>query len=63
MSAIQHEAVTIVHAGLADVLDWLGETPIAPWEPRHAADWAVSEVRSLNPFDPIIRRDIYQVPN
>ena len=46
MNAVQHEAVSIVHAGLADILHWLGETPIAPWEPRHAAYWWRDELHT-----------------
>ena len=65
MNAARHEALTIVHAGLADVLDWLGETPVEPWEPRHAAEWETVEIHRLSPFEgtTIIRRDAYQVPN
>lgn len=61
MSVVQHESVSIVHAGLADVLDWLGETPVEPWEPRHAADWWTSEL-----FDGqgrLILTETHQVPN
>lgn len=35
MNAIQTEAVAIVHEGLADVLEWLGETPTRRHIPRH----------------------------
>lgn len=60
MSVVQHEATSIVHAGLADILHWLGETPIEPWEPRHAAEWETNEL-----FDGrgrLILTDTYQVP-
>lgn len=65
MNAAQHEALTIVHAGLADVLDWLGETPVEPWEPRHAADWEITEIHRQSPFEEgtLIRRIPVQVPN
>ena len=65
MNAAQHEALTIVHAGLANVLDWLGETPVKPWEPRHAAEWETVEIHRQSPFREatIIRRDTVQVPN
>lgn len=36
MNSAQTEAVAIVHEGLADVLAWLGETPVTEHEPRHA---------------------------
>ena len=63
MNAARHEALTIVHAGLADVLDWLGETPVEPWEPRHAADWWRDELYTLtSPTVPVRVLD-YQVPN
>ena len=65
MSAIAHEAVSIVHAGLADVLDWLGETPVEPWEPRHAAEWETEEIHRKAPVNgtTLIRRFTRQVPN
>lgn len=36
MNTIQTEAVAIVHAGLADVLAWLGEKPATEHRARHA---------------------------
>lgn len=36
MNTIQTEATAIVHAGLADVLAWLGEKPVTEHRPRHA---------------------------
>ena len=35
MTTVQHDAVAIVHAGLADILAQLGETPTQPYQPRH----------------------------
>lgn len=60
MNTVRHEAVSIVHAGLTDVLRWLGEAPIEPWEPRHAADWERIEVHT---FLEAVRVDHFQVPN
>lgn len=61
MNAARHEALTIVHAGLADVLDWLGETPVEPWEPRHAAEWETNELSDWR--GRLIRTEAHQVPN
>ena len=36
MSDARETATAIVHAGLADVLAQLGETPTQPYQPRHA---------------------------
>lgn len=36
MTIPQHDAIAIVHAGLADILAQLGETPTQPYEPRHS---------------------------
>lgn len=36
VTTVQHDAIAAVHAGLADVLRWLGETPTITYTPRHA---------------------------
>ena len=36
LTTVQHDAIAIVHAGLADILAQLGETPTQPYQPRHA---------------------------
>ena len=36
MTTVQHDAIAIVHAGLADVLAQLGEEPATTYQPRHA---------------------------
>ena len=35
MTTVQHDAIAIVHAGLADILAQLGEEPVTTYEPRH----------------------------
>lgn len=63
MNAVRHEATSIVHAGLADILHWLGETPVEPWEPRHAAEWWCDELYTLASPGVAVRVIHYQEPN
>ena len=35
LTTVQHDAIAIVHAGLADILAQLGEEPVTTYEPRH----------------------------
>ncbi len=45
MNTIQTEAVAIVHAGLADVLAWLGEKPVTEHRARHGKGETTVTVR------------------